>query len=220
MENTNYSLPSAGRPAPAVNLAYQIAKEKLAHIDDIHEMCRKSGAKCDDAGGSTAITVDYLHQPVVVSLPDADISSDGNAANLSAREKLLVLHYLITANGTPPSGKLITFQELPEGHVYYPTFLKRSVQPLLSNFGYQPGLLLPPAEKLGGKSVALGDLAVTINAFPRVALTIVVWKGDDEFEATGSILFDAGISNYLPTEDITILCETISWKLVRIKPTK
>ena len=164
--------------------------------------------------------MEYLQQTVVVSLPDGDISSEGNAANLSAREKLLVLHYLLTANGTPPSGKLITFRELPEGHVYYPTFLKRSVQPLLSTFGSEPGLLLPPAEKLGGKAVELGDLAVTLNAFPRVPVTIVVWKGDDEFAATGSILFDAGISNYLPTEDITILCETISWKLVRLKPIK
>jgi hypothetical protein len=220
MEDTQFSLPSAGKPAPAVNQAYQIAIEKLSHIGNVLELCRKSGANCGDAGVSTSITVDYLNQPVIVSLPDGDISSGSNATNLSARERLLVLHYLLTANGTPPTGKLITFQELPEGHVYYPTFLKRSVQPLLSNFGSEPRLLLPPAEKLGGKAVELGDLAVTINAFPRVPVTFVVWKGDDEFAATGSILFDAGISNYLPTEDITILCETISWKLVRLKSIK
>ena len=217
MEDTHLSLPSAGKPVAAANQAFQIAREKLSHVDDVHELCRKSGAKCDDSRGGAAIALEYLHQPVVVSLPDADISFDGN---LPIREKLLVLHYLLTANGTPLSGRLITFQELPDGNVYYPTFQKRSVQPLLSNFGYETEGLLPLAEKLGGKSVELGDMAVTVNAFPRVPVTIVVWKGDAEFAASGSILFDAGISNYLPTEDITVLCETISWKLVRSKPIK
>ncbi|MDO8578624.1 MAG: DUF3786 domain-containing protein, partial [Dehalococcoidales bacterium] len=211
MEDTNLTLPSAGKPVPAVNQAYQMASEKLSQIDDILELCRKSGAKCNNAGASKSVVVEYLHQPYVVSLRDAEISSDGNAAVLPIREKLLILHYLLSAKGSPPSGKLITFQELPEGHVYYPTFLKRSVQPLVSNFGSEPRLLLQPAEKLGAKAVELGDASVAITAFPRVPVIIVLWKGDEEFEAGGSILFDAGISDYLPTEDITILCETISW---------
>jgi len=28
-------------------------------------------------------------------------------------------------------------------------------------------------------------------------------------------LFDANISDYLSTEDVTVLCETIAWKLVK-----
>jgi len=220
MEDAHWTLPSSGKPAPAVNEAYQIASEKLSQIDDILELCRKSGAKCNGAGASRSITVEYLHQPYVVSLRDAEISTGENAPALPTREKLLILHYLLSAKGTPPSGKLITFQELPEGHVYYPTFLKRSVQPLVSNFGSEPRLLLQPAEKLGAKAVELGDASVAITAFPRVPVIIVLWKGDEEFEAGGSILFDAGISDYLPTEDITILCETISWKLIKAKPIK
>jgi hypothetical protein len=57
-------------------------------------------------------------------------------------------------------------------------------------------------------------MAVTINAFSRVPVTIVLWRGDDEFAPDGNILFDANVSDYLPTEDITILCETIVWKLI------
>jgi len=57
-------------------------------------------------------------------------------------------------------------------------------------------------------------VAVTINAFSRVPITIVMWHGDDEFAPQGSIIFDSTISDYLSTEDITVLCETIIWRLV------
>lgn len=218
MENKLWSLPSAGKPAPAVNQAFQIAKARLLQTDDVAELCRQSGTRCGFGPAARSISVEYLRQPYVVSLDDGEITSQGHEATVTIREKLLILHYLLTAKGTPPLRKIITFQELPEGHVYYPTFLKRAVQPLVSNFGSEPGLLLPEVEKLGGVSVELGDAAVRIHAFPCVPITIALWKGDEEFEARGSILFDAGIPDYLPTEDITVLCETISWKLIRSKP--
>jgi len=47
-----------------------------------------------------------------------------------------------------------------------------------------------------------------------VPVTIVLWQGDDEFAPQGSIMFDAAICDYLSTEDITVLCETITWRLV------
>ncbi|GAI27680.1 unnamed protein product, partial [marine sediment metagenome] len=71
------------------------------------------------------------------------------------------------------------------------------------------------AEKLGSHKADYGDVAVTINAFNYVPITLVLWRGDEEFNPEGNILFDSTISDYLPTEDINILCETISWKLVK-----
>jgi len=65
--------------------------------------------------------------------------------------------------------------------------------------------------------VDCGDVAVTINAFRRVPVTIVLWRGDDEFAPEGSILFDVTISDYLFGEDIVVLCETISWRLVEFQ---
>ena len=59
-------------------------------------------------------------------------------------------------------------------------------------------------------------MAVTINAFKRVPITFVLWRGDEEFPPDGSILFDATVSDYLSIEDINVLCERITWKLVRL----
>ena len=69
---------------------------------------------------------------------------------------------------------------------------------------------------LGGRKSDFGDIAVTIDAFPHVPLTVVLWHGDKEFPPDGNIMFDSTIPEYLPTEDITILCEVIAWKLARL----
>jgi hypothetical protein len=92
------------------------------------------------------------------------------------------------------------------------------IGPLVKNFGRGPDLLRKAAAKLGGCEADYGDLSVTINAFDQVPITLVLWKGDEEVAPNGNILFDANISDYLPTEDVAVLSETIVWKLVKSIP--
>ena len=113
------------------------------------------------------------------------------------------------------ANKMITFKELPEGINYFPSFSKRTIKPLVDHFGKEPHLLIDAAAILGGHRVDYGDVAATINAFPCVPITVVLWRGDEEFAPSGSIMFDATISDYLSAEDITVLCQTIAWKLVK-----
>ncbi|MFC1957153.1 DUF3786 domain-containing protein [Chloroflexota bacterium] len=71
----------------------------------------------------------------------------------------------------------------------------------------------------GGQKADLGDASVAISAFPRVPVTLVLWQGDSEFPPSASIMFDATVTDYLPTEDIIVACEAIVWTLVRsLKP--
>ncbi len=195
-------------------LAYRLASEQLARITDIEPQCRKSGARYSDL--RNAITIEYLNQSYLIDLVDANISLVDKEETVPLRDKILILHYLTQARGTPLSAKMITFKELPEGSVYFPTFYQRTIGPLVSNFGNEPRRLLDIAATLGGHEANYGDVAVTINAFKRVPITLVLWKGDDEFSPEGNILFDSTIADYLPTEDITVLCEAIAWKLVKL----
>lgn len=195
--------------------AYELACAQLAGIDDIEEQCRKGGAQYRTVDSQKAIIIQYLNHPYRLILPDIKVSLVDSAEEVPVRDKLLILHYFISAKGTPAANRLITFRELPEGSVYFPTFSQRTVKPLLNNFSKGPHLLIEAGEKLGGRRVDYGDTALTINAFSRVPITIILWRGDDELAPQGSILFDATISDYLPTEDITVLCETITWKLIR-----
>jgi len=215
MESKHLPLPGQKNYERAYGLAHKLACEQLAKIDDIEQQCYKSGAQYQVRDSQRAIIIQYLNQSYLITLPSIEISLVDGAEEVPIRDKLLILHYFTSAKGTPVANRLITFRELPEGSGYSPTFAKRTVKPIVEHFGQEPHLLVEAGEKLGGHKADYGDMAVTINAFSRVPVTIILWRGDDELAPQGSVVFDAAISDYLPTEDITVLCETITWRLVR-----
>lgn len=201
----------------AHELAYQLACEQLAGITDIAEQCRKSGAKY--ISSQKAITINYLNRFYKIGFPGGEVSLAESEETVPVRDKILILHYFTRAKGTPLSSRTITYKELHDGINYYPTFSKRTIQPLVNFFGQDPGQLLKIAKSLGGRKTDYGDVAVIIDAFPRVPVTIVLWRGDAEFPAEGSIIFDSTIPDYLTNDDIHTLCENIAWKLVRLLKT-
>jgi Domain of unknown function (DUF3786) len=196
-------------------LSYKFACEKLAKIRDVEEQCRKSGARYI---GPNEIVIDYLNQPHHIIFPNAKISAENTGIEAPLRDKILILHYFTGAKGTTATGKLIAYKQLPGGISYFPAFSQRAIGPLVKNFDKSPILLAKAAAKLGGREVDYGDVSVAINAFDRVPITLVLWKGDEEVAPNGNVLFDANVSDYLSTEDVTVLCETIIWKLVKNIP--
>jgi len=195
-------------------LAYKLACEQLGKVD-IEKQCHKSGAKHLVIDSQKLVIVEYLNQSYQITLPDIQVSLVDSEMEVPIKDKILILHYLTLAKGIPIANKFIAFKELPEGASYFPTFSKRSIEPLIDHFGREPHRLIDAAERLGGRKVDYGDAAVTISAFSRVPITLVLWQGDEEFSPQGNILFDATIFDYLSTYDITVLCETITWKLVK-----
>ena len=217
-------------------LSYKLACEQLATISDMEEQCRRSGARYI---GPNKIVIDYLNQPYHIILPKdisfchcqadvisrgnslppvfarVDLSARGHLIEVSPRDKILILHYFTAAECTPPTGRLITYKQLPGGMNYFPAFSQRAISPLIKRFGQTPELLISKAAKLGGDKANYGDASVTINAFSHVPITLVLWRGDEEVAPNGNILFDANISDYLSTEDVAVLSETITWKLVK-----
>ena len=215
MDDKHITVPDYKDWEYSLDQAYTIACDKLRDITDIPQQCRNSGCDYRQENGKEVIGVRYLDALYNLVLPDITITPADSGDELSYREQVLVLHYFTSAQGTPPSGKLITFRELPEGVVYFPTFSKRTIKPLVANFGNQPSLLHEVSKSYNSVSADFGDTGITVNAFNLVPLTIVLWHGDDEFPPEGNILYDANITDYLSTEDITVISELVTWKLVR-----
>jgi hypothetical protein len=208
-------LPDQKNFETAYSLALKLVKEKLAWREDIPELCQLSGSQFNNSGGSPAICLRYLNQEYRITVPDFTVTTGDNLGEVDAKDQLLILHYLERARGTKLTHKVIAYQELKEGSVYFPSFLQRTVNPLVEHFGQQPAKLISSASALGGVKVDFGDAAVVIPAFSRVPLTYIVWKGDDEFQSNATVLFDSAICDYLSTEDVIVLCQTVTWKLVR-----
>jgi hypothetical protein len=193
-------------------LSYRLACEQLARISDLREQCRRSGARYI---GPNEIVIDHLNQPYHIMIPGCKILLKDGGTEPPLRDRILILHYFTRAKGTAATGRLIAFKQLSGGVSYFPAFSQRAIGPLVKNFGKSPDLLTKVAAKLGGRKAGYGDASVTINAFERVPVTLVLWRGDEDVAANANTLFDANVSDYLPTEDVTVLCETIIWKLVK-----
>lgn len=159
--------------------------------------------------------VPFLGTPYLVHGAAGEVSYKQDPVKEPALwEKILVLHYFSTSDGTPLAQEHISFKEVREAMLYLPNFEKRAVAPLLGRFGKNPDELLGPARSIGGRQEDLGDFSVTIPVFPRVPVTLVFWKGDDEFEARLTILFDRTVVRYLPTEDIVLSAQMVAYRLI------
>jgi hypothetical protein len=214
MTSKHLAVPEPGVREIAHGMAYKIAREQLSAITDIQEQCRKSGAEY--LADRKIIVIELLNRTYHISYPEGEVTFTDSAEVVPVRDKILFLHYFIRAKGTPLTGKMITYKELHDGLNYYPTFFKRAIAPVVNRFKDEPQKLIEAGKKLGGVKADYGDAAVTIPAFARAPLTFVLWRGDKEFAPDGNIMFDSTISDYLPTEDITILSEVIAWRLARL----
>jgi hypothetical protein len=130
---------------------------------------------------------------------------------------ILLLHYLLTADGVPSEGEWKAYRELPDGLFYAFSFLQRAEQPVARAFAGSPeGLdgFRAAARALGGDALTLGDASFRFVALPRVDVAVLVWAGDDEEPGEARVLFDATAGHYLPAEDLAGLGGQLAHRLL------
>ncbi|OIN97845.1 hypothetical protein COY52_04000 [Candidatus Desantisbacteria bacterium CG_4_10_14_0_8_um_filter_48_22] len=190
----------------------EITIEQLRKID-IADACRKSGADmAEDPKGDKVITLPYLGDEYLISFPGSEITL-GGAKITDAGITITLLHYLITSKGTPLSGRLIDFRQIPDGNFYYPAFETIVHKPFIKAFGAEPGKFISNGISAGGLDAGLKDLSLKFIALPRVPVTTVIYKGDGEFPPDCKFLFDSSIKDYLSTEAVMKVCERLVKKL-------
>lgn len=194
---------------------YEESVARLSHelgaLTDIQGLCARTGATPEP----DAIRLTFFNRGYRLRWPEIAFSFTDTDAEVPLKDRVLILHYLATAKGTPLKGEPITYRDVPDGMGYYDVFQKRAIRPWLNRFAVQPEGLVKAGEAFGGVPGEFGDASVTLMAFERVPVTLVLWRGDEEFRAEGGVLFDASVVDYLSAYAITELCEAIAWSLVR-----
>ena len=198
-----------------LDVAYKFAVEQL-EIKEPSEIARNADAEYDADTGH--FIVSYLRDKYLVSYPDGNVTAAQNETEVSLTIKILILHYLTTANGAPLQNKWISFKELPDGAIYIDPFTRRAIKPMLSLFAEKQTEFVELAKSIGGVPCDLGDTGITIFPFPKVPITYVIWSADEEFPASGNILFDAAAPFYLPTEDYALVSGLIIYHLGSLLP--
>ena len=200
-------------PLPQDNYetALKIVIKELGALD-FAERAEAAGATWLASQGIARIKM--LDRNLHVTASDLDVT-DPAGGKVELWEEILLLHYLLHATGKTPTGKLISYKEIPDGRPYWPNFVARVHKPLLAAFASNPQSLHSAAARFDGVPCDGGDAAVLISALPHVDIIYILYKGDDEFEPQAACLFDETITDYLPTEDITMLAGMTAIKMLK-----
>jgi len=153
-----------------------------------------------------------------LNLGKGEITDNIGAVELNKKAtfalSVLLSHYACSSP-SPLTGKLVKFSEIPGGRAYEGAFIARAVAPIAGFFGNRPQELLKATAKLNGKPARFGDVSAHFEALKGIPLTYILWKAD-EFPATAHILYDASASSYLPTEDLAVLGELATSRLIQV----
>ncbi len=130
-------------------------------------------------------------------------------------KRILLLHYLLNADGTPLAQSWATLSQFPGGQSYQSVLKIRGSQPLEQEFTTNVDGFIAAAEAVGGKRISLGDVSFSFDILPRLRLALVLYVADEEFPCAVDVLFDAAAGNYLPTYDLTIVAAILAEQLTK-----
>ena len=166
----------------------------------------------DEEGGRFLIR--FFGRDYVVRFPDVSVSThDGQEPDTATR--LIILHYLIHADGAPPADLWIAFRELPDGRVYDVAFQGRTSARLVRAYGIDEKGFVAAAKALGGDPLTYGDASFLFRLLPRVSMAVILHLGDEEFGPNVTVLFDAAAGHYLPIEDLAVLGGMLTSRLIK-----
>lgn len=197
--------------------AYRIACQELAgkNIDDA---AFNSSASLD----GDALTLELAGEKFSVKDSGREISTlSGREPKMS--EKILLLHYLIAADGSPPTRREVNLANIPGASFYYPTYKARTIDIILKTFARDHVLFLNTLKSNAWNIIEQTNryIKAKLLPLPNVPLHLIYWFPADEnlpHDGNLQILYDANITHYLPLEDIIILTELLTHKLIKSAP--
>lgn len=196
---------------PAIDKARQAFPELDPHLAE----ARAAVSYEPLAPGTGRFLVPFMNTLYHANWPEGTVqrAADGQQADIPTR--ILVLHYLLTADGSPTVDRWIAFRNLPGGMGYDAAFQGRANLRLARAFGTDRAAFERAAQALSGERLSFGDASFMFRIFPRVWLGVVLYLADDEFPANANVLFDASAGHYLPTEDLAVLGGLLAGRLIK-----
>lgn len=184
-----------------LEIAYEKARKDMERLNP-PVVASMSGASFDEG----RFTVPFFHRSFTVHIPEvkvAEVASDTPPPRLL---EILLMHYLVNADGTPISGMWVTYRHLPGAYLFEQRFTNMALRPLLESFGNDADGFRQAALSIGGRPMTrTGDAAFRFLALPKIPMGCILYLGDDEVSPSINMLFDAVAPHYLPTEDLSYL---------------
>ena len=207
-----------GKPTPKIQEWYDklapVVQEARATLSRVKpgKLVLRSGCQQDAAGN---FRLSFFWREYVISGDDFSVRRASTGEETGSFVQSIILTYLVTADGTTPSGHWIGFRELPEGMFYVQAFEGYSGKRLVRELPGGIETFRRAAESLGGEPLPLGGAGYTFTVLPRVRLGLAYWEGDEEFPSQARVLFEDSAAHYLPTDGLAILGSQLVGKILR-----
>ena len=156
--------------------------------------------KCQYDSSRNCYILTMLNAEYAVNVASKEVIAVKSSAPAQFLEQLVILAYLINAKDLSPTGELVKAETFPSGEFFFKGIHSLPTAKLEKAFGENPQLLYQAAHSLGAKKCEFGDASIELYLLPNVSITIVLWKGDDEFPARASILFDKTAGSQMPLD--------------------
>ncbi len=192
---------------------YEMACEGLLEADRERQFVN-AGIAYEKQATSYRAVVPYFDEAITLEVPGFSFKSS-KGANVTLVTKIIILHYINTADGTALGADKIPYEDIPGLAGYLPVFERKAAKPLIAAFGFDRNAFLDAGLSLGGEKEEFGDASFTLHALPRVPITFILWEGDQEFPPSMKILFDRSITGYLPLEDISVISKLASTRIIK-----
>ena len=192
--------------------SFDLASASIKKMN-LEERAKKAGTDYQKGEERERITVYFFSEPYHIQFPQIEFYSPSKKV-VSLVTRILLLHYLIRADGNPLAGKWVAYKDIPGGLLYAGVFARRVTEPLQRKFGKSAESFREAGIKSGGEPVEIGDASFVLHAFPYVPIQYVLWEGDEEFPPSVQLLFDASVDHYLALEDIVVLGQVTTGRLI------
>ncbi len=200
-------------------VAYNLAVESLRKLSfsEMLDKIKFSGCNILKANESSIdFKIRLFNEIYKICYPEFQFSSE-NLKVVSLATKIMILHYI---EKTDPflknTGELVSYKHIPGAFNYYPVFQKKVILPLLDKYKKTEDIE-NLCKKLNAEKIEMGDFAFKIKAFPKIDIVVIFYEGDEEFSSTLDFLFDSSIKDMLSLEDIVVLSQMLSKRMLFVR---
>src|SRR3972149_2044254 len=123
---------------------------------NLEERAKKAGANYEKGKGGEKITLQFFSEPYHIQFPQIEFHSPSKKV-VSLVTRILLLHYLLRADGNPLTGRWVAYKDIPGGLLYAGVFARRVTEPLQRRFGKKAESFKRTGIQSGGKPDEVGD---------------------------------------------------------------
>ena len=181
----------------------------LRGLDPV-DVCNRSLVTYNDVSGTFTLksfactmSITTKDAAITVNCPECSLIPDDQVSHV----KQFALFYLINAQNIPLSGNLIKPDRLTGGQIYVKGSHVLPLNEFAEKYGEDPDSFLVRGKDIGGEKLNYGDASMRFFPLPRIPVTVILWKKDDEFSAHSNLLLDSTCENHLPAD---IIWSTVS----------